>query len=438
MRGAFTRVLLALTVGLAASAVLWYWMAARFAVLARVKPTLAVEAVLLAGAGLALAGVLALALRPWHKYAPDGTERYRARVIGAFLPFAIFCILMSSMWATRGGSLIAGLMSNSLMAFMFLAMGFGGIVVRRRGTTPRCAKCEYEMDAEAERSEDADARCPECGAFWKRPGGRIRGDKMFQRWPIAAAVVCGGLGLAAMVMQFSGRAAMARALPTSSLIREVTGAPRGFTMDEWAALAGRTLGDHQKIRLAEGLLRLRERRQYLAREADAWFESAVLAGDLPQELRDRYFSGMLDVFIDAPDRAIPGREISIGLGSDHRGSLSTPGLTTLRVYVIFAGFSIDGGPPQAAAGAPETGIMFGRVRRAFGRLERTRDPSPMIGVVPEREGEMRVRAEYWLIVAPQEPTRPVTYDADGVPTVAPGTAWVERRTVEKVIAVEPE
>lgn len=387
---------------------------------------LAVTAVVM-GTGVAL-------LRPWRRYREDGSER-SVRWIGAILPIGGMFVFYFVQAAMSRGSFLAAMVSQAPMLLMFAAFACAVLTVRRVGNEPRCAKCEYAMDLEVKSLQDRESRCPECGSFWNRSGGSVQGRKRKSPLMIAAASAFGALCIASMTAKLSMRAMLPRILPTSSLIREVTAAPRGFTMDEWAALSTRTLTAEQKLLLADGLLELRTRRQYLSRDAEAWFEAAVLARELPSEIAQRYFRGMLDVWIDAPDRAAVGETISIGIGSEHHGSLGTPATTRLRAFVVFAGFSVDDGPLRHGLDRAAYAINFGRVYRSFGKLERDSDSEPRMKISPESQGTLHIRAEYWLVFAPVATAWAVSFGPDGTPVVPPGTVWCEKVVVDRSISV---
>jgi hypothetical protein len=382
-------------------------------------------------------------VQPWVRHRPDGTERRYLRFLGLLAPAAFYQVVMLSHAAAGGGSLLAGMLKAAPMTVFFLGFGVASLAVRKVGDEVSCAKCGYAMDAEIQAIDDPEQRCSECGAFWKRPGGFVRGRKQILKWPIAVAAILLVCGVGLMFSPFyRGLGARQFALlPTSSLIREVT-ATGSFTYDEWAVLSNRTLSQKQKLKLAEGLLAKRSKRQYLGNDEEAWFEAAVLNGELPRDIVERYFRGMLEVWIDAPDNATLGRPLSIGLGSDHRGSLRTPSRTTLKVYVIFAGFRVNGGELQEAATGPAHGISYGRVRRAWGKLERTITQGgtkpPELDIQPAAAGPLLISAEYWLVVAPPNAFANTSlWQPDGQPQIPPSAAWAERIIIDKTITIEP-
>jgi hypothetical protein len=203
-------------------------------------------------------------------------------------------------------------------------------------------------------------------------------------------------------------------------------------------LGTRSLSPAQELTLAQGLLAQRDRVQYLSREAEAWLETEVLAGTLPAAVCERYFRGMLRMWIDAPDRAKAGEPLSIGLGSDHRGTLYSPGSTKLQVFVCFNGFQIGDSPDRLArATGYAFAIGYGRVSDSFGMRQINNATGPVVEITPGA-GKLAIKGDYWLIVAPPAAVAAgLTWNADGSLAVPPGTAWAERVNIKKEIVVEP-
>jgi hypothetical protein len=75
---------------------------------------------------------------------------------------------------------------------------------------------------------------------------------------------------------------------TGLLIEEIVAAPRGFVIDEWALLRGRTLTREQEFRLMEGLLEKRDKRGFLGAEDRQWMETMIQAGAVPEPLTTRF------------------------------------------------------------------------------------------------------------------------------------------------------
>jgi DNA-directed RNA polymerase subunit RPC12/RpoP len=372
--------------------------------------------------------------------ATPGAPRQWRWVVVAASPI-VYIGLLTAFAFFRGGSIAAQVLDAIPMSLSMLGISMLGATVTRRGPGKYCTRCGYELSPEMEAESRDDSRCPECGARWLAKGGTVKGKRTIRKGVVATALVLAIAPFAFIIAKVGNpvlQTAVLKLLPTDSLISEVTAAPRGFTMDEWAVLSTRTLSPIQKATLAEGLLDLRAQRQYLSSDAEGWMEAEALAGTLPQQIRHRYFSEMFRVWIDAPDRAKAGQPLSIGLGSEHRGTLRTPSVTTLQTFVCFAGFRTgDGTDPASRGTKPEFAIRFGRLSRSFGKIEPNATPGPTLELSPAA-GPLRITAEYWLVVAPPAVMAGgLTWNSDGSLAVPAGSAWTERITVTKDIVVEP-
>lgn len=391
---------------------------------------------------LVIAGLATMALSVTRRtgIAEPGALRQWRWVAVAASPI-VYIGLLTAFATFRGGSIAAQVLDAIPMAFSMLGISMLGATVTRRGPGKYCARCAYELSPEMEAESRDDSRCPECSARWLARGGTVRGKRHIRKGVVATGLVLAIAPFAFIIAKVGNpvlQTATLRLLPTDSLITEVTAAPRGFTMDEWAVLSTRTLSPVQKATLAEGLLDLRAKRQYLSSEAEGWMETEALAGTLPQPIRDRYFTEMFSLWIDAPDRAKAGQPLSIGVGSEHRGTLRTPLVTKLQTFVCFAGFRTgDGTEPAARGTKPEYAIRFGRLSRSFGKTETNATPGPTLELSPAA-GPLRVTAEYWLVVAPPAVMAAgLTWNPDGSLAVPAGAAWAERILTTKDIVVEP-
>jgi hypothetical protein len=368
------------------------------------------------------------------------------RIAVVMLGPLFYLIAVTSMTVSNGGSVLAQALSAVPMSLVFAGLGMTSLFLVHVGKGRHCAKCAYEMDGETEAAADTNARCPECGAFWCAPGGWTIGrrEKRWQFLIAGSAIAAAAFGFE--MTRLSGsrvRAATLSLLPTSSLIAEVTAAPRGFTMDEWAALSKRRMTGSQELTLAEGLLEMRQRKQFLSAQAEKWIESRVLTAGLTEELRTRYFRDMLTLWIDAPDRAKAGEEVSIGIAEEEHGSLSSPSNTKLCEYVLFGGFRVNGGEPRAREDKGQYGSLCARVDRSRGKVEPAQRygserATPETTASRDTPGAIDVTAEYWLIVGPwmRSPST-ITWNADGTPALPSGTVFAEKREIKKTIEVGP-
>jgi hypothetical protein len=389
-----------------------------------------------AGPGLGMAAVLiTLSVIFGARLKKAVTEPARRGPRGwapALLGPLIFLSLMGLFASFQRGSYLARLADTLPMGLLMLGFSVVGLCVYRNSKGKFCAGCGYELSPEMEAGSDAESRCPECGGLWMLTGGTIQGQRRFRSRPLVVGLAVVALGLLMMRAAFpGGRSMVLRLLPTSSLIAEVTQAPRGFTISEWAELSRRTLSAAQERRLAEGLLGLRERKQYLAREADGWLENAALAGRLPPELIDRYFSGMMEIWLLAPGRGEPGGKATLGLGAEHRGPLGPP--ATLRPLVLFDGFAVGEATGIGRADTLVDGISFGDEVRSFGRVSKGRGPGREVALPA---GRTEVRAAYWLLVMPATPPSSgatLARGPAGEPVIPAAAVWARRFELSAVI-----
>ena len=331
----------------------------------------------------------------------------------------------------RSGSLLVGVISNAHMGLMFTGFAFLGLAFVRRGDEPRCRKCQYDL---AGAPEEGYELCPECGSGLRSAHAIRRGTRRV----IVPMVV---FGVALVVVSYAtigtflrGSSSYMPLLPTDSLIKEVTTAPRGFTMDEWAELLTRSLSPQQAEWLFEGLLDLRDDRGYYASEAEGWMDQAALSRAVPSEAIQRYYEGMLELWIAAPDmvrRSQPG-DAWIGYGADHKGNLSVPSHAVLRVYFEPDSLTVDGRPADMVRDPrqPLPGLSMNTTDQSYRGEHRDRrtistngpqarlDPSAISGDSIEIRGTGRIMV---------------------VPYGAPASAavWTKRIDVSKKVRVEP-
>jgi hypothetical protein len=209
------------------------------------------------------------------------------RLLGPLLAVSGLVILASITWTLAsdvshpralvrfGPLLLAGI------GFSLMAAG----AARRVGDTVHCAACDYQMRPGTE----AAAACPECGAKWSAPGGTVVGRLKRNR-----TIFWGGLVVAALYLSgplsglLLGRSLHLMAAPTARLIDRVVAAAPGGATATWDELGSRLLTPGQEIELARGLLDKRLERRCLSRDAQAWLETAIAGGRLPEALVDRY------------------------------------------------------------------------------------------------------------------------------------------------------
>jgi DNA-directed RNA polymerase subunit RPC12/RpoP len=371
---------------------------------------------------------LALA-RPWVRV---------GLALVAFPVMTLWFALFQLVFAGPRGSLLVLVLGQVHMGLMFTGMALMGLAVVRGGKEPRCARCAYLLEGAP---EGGYVVCPECGHGLLTEGTIVQGRKRVI-WPLlvvgVVVTVAPILGIGTLSR---GTALMTRYLPTSSLIKEVSAAPRGFTHEEWAEILRRQLSPTQTERLFEGVLELRERKGFTSREAEGWMDQAALSGGVPANMIERYYEGMLRLWIAAPDavRRSETPTVRFGFGGDFRGNIHTPASSVLQVWFVPEELFVG---EQAAAmehdpSGPIYGIQMGTADRSFRGVKR--DPvNPAsdgpIGTVDVQDlaGEtIELRGTGWLYVAPHG-TPPPPADR----SIPVGAVWSKRIDLKKTVRIE--
>ena len=237
--------------------------------------------------------------------------------------FVALWLVFSFLWTAWSGEL----MVVALLKFVpLLFFGIGTQLIgqgwkRRVGDSRHCATCDYERAGEA-----GGERCPECGSAWTESGALVRG-RVVRSLPLFwVGALLAAIYPASQVSGFMGRNAWERVTPTwlrfkqiesaqhagdssyekwaglaarplsvedqqrltDLLIAEIVAAPRGFVVDEWAVLRGRTLTREQELRFFEGLLDKQERMGFLSLDDKRWLDAMVRSGTVPEDLARRY------------------------------------------------------------------------------------------------------------------------------------------------------
>lgn len=370
----------------------------------------------------------------------DGAENLRraldrpwARVGLALLAFPL-AMLWFSLFGLVGsgsrGSVLVSILGNLHMGVLFMGMALVFAAFVRGGKEPRCARCEYLLEGAPEGGYEV---CPECGQDLRTQGATVEGSKRII-WPmIAAGVVVAVIAFAGIGVFSRGSAAMTRYMPTGSLIKEVTTAPRGFTSTEWAELLTRQLSQEQTERLFEGMLGLRDKRSYYDRQAEGWMDRTAMAAGVRAELIERYYAGMLELWIAAPD-AVKRSDTGwtqFGFGADHRGNISVPSTAVLQVWFVPESLTIDGAPatlvhdPQG----PLYGINLNTTDRSFRGMTRELvtpslyGPRATLEQTPATSATVELGGTGWLYVVPHGSTVPA------------GAVWSRRVDVRKTVRI---
>ena len=372
-------------------------------------------------------------IRPWAK-----KGSWRQRVFGLFdrhrkstrgqiaLSCVIFIVALIVIRIVVGGSLTG-------TAVRLLPMFVGGSLLgsgiartmkyrSRSGESRHCTDCGYQQAPEGENPK----HCPECGADWTKPGSVVIGEvgRDPRQLLLAGASVCVGfLLMYSYVWQIQGGGWLTRVLPTPVLIRDIADSDVSIGAD-WNEIQRRQLTPAQELQLAGGLLDRRLRRDYLDSTAGGWLWTRVSTGVLPDDLIERYYREMLEVWIDAPATARVGEPFQVSIGSNYRSSNPPTGIYT---PVYFGGFFL---------GADATA------------LERREGPTPSIlldnpeyqinaNITPSLAGPRLIQAVLYFAVGPNLLCNSpgVEWHDDGTATIPATAVWSHRIEVEKVIEV---
>lgn len=369
---------------------------------------------------------------PGRQKVLDVLSRTPVRVGLALLAFPLmvgWMVAFTGLSTGRGGSLLVGVISNAHMGLMFTGFALIGLSIVRRGEEPRCRVCQYDLEGAPDGGYDA---CPECGANLRLSTSIIKGTRRVVVPMIVAGALTVVVSFASIGFLTRGSAAYMPYLPTGALIKEITVAPRGFTQDEWTELLTRTLTPAETEALFRGMLDQRDANGYMASEAEGWLDATALAGKAPADAIERYYAGMLDVWLAAP--AVVSRRESgsfrFGFGADHRGNISVPSHAVLRAWFQPESLTVDGMPADLVHDPqnPVAGVSMNTTNqrtRGAPRDERTYTSNGPVARVDASiidADKVELRGTGWIAVVPH-----------GSPMT--GAVWRTRVDVRKTVRV---
>lgn len=368
----------------------------------------------------------------------------RGRLVPGLALALVYLVVVPVLLRGPAASMLAGVAGNLPMSAMFLGFAFLGAAASREGKEPRCAACGYDLTGAPDPAQADSDKCPECGAFFRLSGRTVTGRRTINKPFI-------GLGVALVIASFSfaffalrnptiGSNWHVSLLPTGSLIKEVTAAPRGFTRDEWMELSKRPLTPRQEARLARGLIDLRARRGFVGMEAEPWLEKFAASGAMPAHLLERYYAEWLEIRLVVPGSVRVGEWVHAGIAAQHRGNIGNAP-AGMRAWVLVGGFTFGDDPTlherrhQALSGITlqPTSAMF---RRGLPPPNEVTGHSPLARFVPDRAGDLRVRATIWIAISPLAPD-PVLWSLKGEPLLSQEVAWLRRLDLDATVRVDP-
>lgn len=372
-------------------------------------------------------------LRKWLNSMKPPAKAGRFRWPWAVLGTLPVLFIIGMVWWSTGNPYFT-LIFGTLVAAMSVGAGYVAWRFQPGQDKDRyCASCDYQLAP----SEVVSDRCPECAAVWTSPGAVYSGKRFDQRKFIAMNA---GMTMV-MLFIFFGMGPFwttARIASDAKLMSKVI-TSRGFLFDAWAELNARTLSPEQTVELARGLMDRREKRATLERDAYDWLFMRIAADELPQELADEVYSGIIKSSVIAPQRARVGEEIVIGFESINRFQDPLTGVP--QPAALFSGYFVGDDPtPHHRATNVQPLVGFGTRIISYGQTQRGYDGmSEKLTIVPQQAGPLKIHVRYWLVGVAMPAggmSQPLTWNHDGTPVLPAGTVWAYEQTLEWTIEVE--
>ncbi|HRP62345.1 MAG TPA: hypothetical protein PK400_03545 [Phycisphaerales bacterium] len=372
-------------------------------------------------------------LRKWINSTKSPANSGRFRWPWAVLGILPVLLITGMVWWMTGNPYF-----TMIFGTLVIAMSVGGSYLAWRFQPGQdkqryCASCDYQLAP----TEVVSDRCPECAAVWTAPGAVYSG-KRFDHRKFTAMNVGMTLMMFFIIFGMGPLWTTARISSDAKLMSKVvTG--RGFLFDEWTELNARTLSPEQTVELARGLMDRREKRATLERNAYDWLFMRIAAGELPQELADEVYSGIIKSNVIAPQRARVGEEIVIGFENVNRFQDPLTGVP--QPAALFSGYFVGDDPtPHGRASNVQPIVGFGTRIISHGQTQMGYDGmSAKLTIVPERAGPLKIQVRYWLVgvaMAAGGMSQPIQWNDDGTPVLPAGTAWAYEHVLEATIDVQ--
>ncbi len=201
-----------------------------------------------------------------------------------------------------------------VVALAGLLLLVSGLRVRRRGETPRCGRCEYELTGLA-----SPERCPECGAALSGERPALVYGERYRRRGVALAglallLLCGApLGM--RIADQARRYDWYRLRPMAWVLDDLsTGAKstRAAIELQRRYAAGSLERGERLDRFAEFALRSQAQQPsgVLTQEMVQFLGDAVMKGDLSAEHTKRFHRNAVLLWLQVPTTAVAGRSMS--------------------------------------------------------------------------------------------------------------------------------
>ena len=290
-----------------------------------------------------------------------------------------------------------------------------------------CRKCDYEFVP----GEDAPRVCPECGRNWLRRRGLVKRRHQKKLTPLKITGVMLQV-LACLAWLSVGK--LHALVPTDWLIPRAGHPYSLFPPSDWAKLHPSNLTDEQLVRLAEVLLDKREAGKDIDTfSSDAWFEAALTANQLSEDVVRRLHHHWFRFEISAPTESRVGVpfETALDVWWQPRSFASR------TVWIVFGGFRLDDEGPVGRMVAARAPTRIGRTLH-MGSDATANPDSPAATFTPETPGQHSITAEYWLIAMDGTSEEPaVIWNADGSLAQPPESLYFRRFEISKTIEVLP-
>lgn len=311
-----------------------------------------------------------------------------------------------------------------VLCFSQLCVGSFFAYRKRTGQSRFCAECGYQFAPTGDNAH----RCPECGSDWSGLGGTVVGTQAGNSRHLWTGIAWLGLMIAMIAIDMRSVASryawVTQVQPTSSLIYDAID-NRGRTTAQWKELGRRQLSPKQEHRLAVGLLDKRLRENFLDKVEGSWLWNQVSNASLPEDLVERYYGEMLEVWIDVPESIKIGEQLPVGLGSTYLHS-SQP--KNINAFICFGGFFFGDDPTPIAR---KKQCMYAILL-----------DDPQYGIhadaTPSQSGRLRVRAVVYYAIGsfPNWDKMKVTWNDDGTATLPAELIWSRRIELEAFVDVQ--
>ena len=361
----------------------------------------------------------------WFERQIGSDASIKTRIRASVVIWALI-VLGTSLFMQR--SVIAVVIRNLplffVLCFSQLCAGSFFAYRRRTGQSRFCAECGYQFAPTGDNAH----RCPECGSDWSGLGGTVVGTQAGNSRHLWTGIAWLGLMIAMIAIDMRSVASqyawVTQVQPTSSLIYDAID-NRGRTTAQWKELGRRQLSPKQEHSLAVGLLDKRLRENFLDKVEGGWLWNQVSTASLPEDLIDRYYSEMLEVWIDVPESIMIGEQLPVGLGSTYRHS-SQP--KSINGVICFGGFYFGDDPNPIAR--KET-CMYAMLL-----------DDPQYGIhadaTPSQSGRLRVRAVFYYAIGPflNWAKMQAIWNDDGTATLPAEVIWSRRIELEAFVDVQ--